>query len=258
MLKRTLSLAVILGVCGAGLPSARGDALSVEMYPLTGEIRFANASAAPFSFVFYSITSSTSSLNPNPAVWDSIADDYDLSGNGFIDPLNNWTKFSSTFSQLTEGVFAEPGGTLSPFRAVSLGDVWDAPPLPSTANLAFQILESDYQFTTVNKRLAIDGDYNLDGAVDMADYNEWKLRYGQSATFGSLRADGNLNGIVDAADYTIWRNNAGLSLPGFGLGSAAIAELSNFLWGVTTVPEPSAILLLLSAAGLFVLGRRIH
>ena len=184
------------------------------MYPFTGEIRFANASAAPFPFIFYSTTTSPSTLNSSPAVWKSITDQYDVSGNGFIDPLNNWTKLAATSTALTEGVFLNPGGTLAPFRTLSLGKIWNAPALPATSNLTFQVVEANSSFSTINARLAIDGDYNWDGMVNSADYAKWKLHYGEAATLGSLQADGNLNGIVDAVDYTIWRNNVGLSLPG--------------------------------------------
>jgi len=256
VVKRSLTFALILWLCGALAPFACADPLTVEMFPFTGEIRLSNATAAPYSFVFYSISSPTFSLNGSPAVWTSIADVYDVSGNGYVDPVNNWVKLSATSSQLAEGVFDDPGGSLNPFRSVSLGDVWDAPGLPATSDLMFQLLESDYQFSTVTKRLAIDGDYNLDGAVNMADFNEWKLRYGDSGTLGSLRADGNLNGVVDAADYTIWRNNAGLSLPGLGFGSAESEALSNFLASGDVVPEPAGAVLLLTAAGSFALRRR--
>jgi hypothetical protein len=255
-LKHRLSLAVVLWLCGVLSQFASADPLMVEMFPFTGEIRLSNATAAPYSFLYYSITSSTFSLNGSPAVWDSIADDYDVSGNGYIDPINNWTKFSATTSQLTEGVFNDPGGSLNAFRSVSLGDVWDAPALPATSDLMFQALESDYQFSSVNARLAIDGDYNWDGAVSMADFDEWKLQYGQSGTLGSLRADGNLNGVVDAADYTVWRNNVGLALPGFGLGSAESVELSNFFASGDVVPEPAGAVLLLTAAAFLALTRR--
>jgi hypothetical protein len=258
VLKCWISFALALCISGALLPSARCATMYVEMYPFTGEVRLTNATATPFSLTFYSISSASSSLNGSPAVWKSISDVYDVSGNGFIDPTNNWTKFASTSSQLAEGVFSNPGGTLSPFRAISLGKVWTAPAMPSIFNLTYQFLETNNQFATVIKRLAIDGDYNQDGMVTVADYNLWKLSFGQSGTIGSLRADGNLNGIVDAADYTVWRNNLGLSLPGLGAGSSSGGESASFVHAASAVPEPAAAMLMLIAAGLFLLIRRSH
>jgi hypothetical protein len=247
---------VLLAALAARLPCATADTLNVEMYPLTGEIRFANATATPFPFVFYSISSSPSTLNPSLAVWKPIADIYDVSGNGFIDPLNNWTKFAANSLALTEGVFTNPGGTLAPFRAVSLGKVWNAPAFPATSNLSFQVLEPDNDLSTINARLAIDGDYNWDGTVNSLDFSVWKLNYGTSATLGSLHADGNLNGIVDASDYTIWRNNLGLSLPGAGTGGEDAAPFAPFVLTGNTIPEPTTLALLLIAAATAAATRR--
>ena len=54
------------------------------------------------------------------------------------------------------------------------------------------------------------GDYDIDGDVDMDDYDTWVSTFNSTLLLG---ADGNGNGIVDAADFTIWRDNLGNSLP---------------------------------------------
>lgn len=74
---------------------------------------------------------------------------------------------------------------------------------------------------------AILGDYNSSGQVEPNDYIKWKNDYGKWVAKGG-GADGNGDGIVNAADYTVWRN--------------AFSEISGL--GATTVPEPSAVLLL--------------
>lgn len=74
------------------------------------------------------------------------------------------------------------------------------------------------------------GDYNLDGAVDTADYLAWKAAYGVQ---GFSLADGNRDGVVDAADYTFWRDRV-----------AEDAESS------TLVPEPATSLMILAAMSL--------
>ncbi|HEY4234599.1 MAG TPA: hypothetical protein VGM76_14285, partial [Lacipirellulaceae bacterium] len=48
------------------------------------------------------------------------------------------------------------------------------------------------------------GDYNVDGIVDMNDYNFWKASFGSTT---SLAADGNHDGVIDAADYSVWRDH---------------------------------------------------
>lgn len=81
------------------------------------------------------------------------------------------------------------------------------------------------------------GDYNLDGQVDLDDYDFWQTNYG-STTF--LEADGNGDGIVNAADYTIWRDNYEDVI----LASVVTTTSSNS----ASIPEPSTLLLTLLAA----------
>lgn len=75
------------------------------------------------------------------------------------------------------------------------------------------------------------GDFDANGAVEVADYQWWRERYGSAA---ALSADGNGDGIVGAADYVVWRNAVAA-----GGGAAA------------SVPEPGSPLLasLLLVAG---------
>jgi endonuclease/exonuclease/phosphatase family metal-dependent hydrolase len=56
----------------------------------------------------------------------------------------------------------------------------------------------------------LNGDYNRDGTVDLADYTLWADSYGK--TGDDLPADGNGDGVVDLADYTIWADHFGESL----------------------------------------------
>jgi formylglycine-generating enzyme required for sulfatase activity len=78
------------------------------------------------------------------------------------------------------------------------------------------------------------GDYNIDGAVDAADYTIWRDTLGSTS---DLRANGDNTGpsagLIDDADYDFWKANFGQVA-----GSAAIAGES--------VPEPSSLLILLA------------
>lgn len=80
--------------------------------------------------------------------------------------------------------------------------------------------------------LALAGDYDHNGAVDMADYAIWHRTVGETV---DLAADGNRDGIVDAADYAVWRRSLGTSLPG---NTSAVALTS------TVLPEPAGAVLL--------------
>ncbi len=62
------------------------------------------------------------------------------------------------------------------------------------------------------------GDANLDGVVDLLDYNLWENGYGSSG--GWSAGDFNGDGMVDAADFIFWRD-----------ASEAAA---------TAIPEPAA------------------
>ncbi len=51
----------------------------------------------------------------------------------------------------------------------------------------------------------IDGDYNDDESVDIADYTTWRDNLGTSTTL----PNDTTSGSVDAGDYTVWNNNFG-------------------------------------------------
>lgn len=232
MFKRTLLAAIVGLACTAPV---RGASLDVQLFPLTGEVRFHNVDVSAVPFVFYSIKSNTTgALNSTSLYWKSIADNYDLSGNQFIDPNRDWTKISSTSTELTEGVFTGPGGSLAALRSVSLGAIWNPNVVPYT-NLTYDIRQPGGAQVTVNVKRGLDGDYNGDFVVDDGDYMTWRQNFG-SATV--LNADGNINGIVDAADFVLWRKNFGNSLPLEG-PSLQVGGGQSFLQLGGAVPEPA-------------------
>ncbi|TWT96191.1 Thermostable alkaline protease precursor [Botrimarina colliarenosi] len=64
----------------------------------------------------------------------------------------------------------------------------------------------DYRLTRVLNAVPvgiIDGDYNGDGQVTMADDAVWRATYGSKS---NMAADGNHDGKINAADYSIWRD----------------------------------------------------
>src|SRR5262245_30948997 len=220
-------------------------AITVQLFPRTGEVRMIDRGLGPVPIVFYSIFSSSGALNSSPGVWTSITDTYDLSGNHLVDANNDWTKISSTGSitELSEGVFADPGGSLPPTRSISLGRVWNPLKVP-TPDLTFDIRGPDEGQVGVTVEYTLDGDYSGNGVVDFTDYNLfWRTTLGSSSF---LLADGNMNGTVDAADYVVWRNNLGLSVTGPPFGSSAGSLAAN----VASIPEPATVALLFFSSGI--------
>jgi hypothetical protein len=90
--------------------------------------------------------------------------------------------------------------------------------------------------------VAAPGDYNRDGNVDQADFNLWRSTFGSQS---DPRADGNQNGIIDAADYVVWRKHNGTT----GAGAFVLTPVD---FPAATVPEPPAILTVLSVAAVLV------
>ncbi len=242
MLRRYASVIACCACFACQVASTSAASLTAQLFPLTGEVRLRNTGLSPVEFISYSITSPGGKLNGASGAWRTIADFYDASGNGFIDPFEEWTKLTPsagpTATNLAEGVFIGPGGTLLGQRAISLGRIWNANTFPSV-DLSFDVREPNEQLISVSIDFAIDGDYNANESVDAADYVIWRQYYGSTSV---LFADGNLDGVVDAADYVVWRNNLGKTILG---GSASAATSS--LGAVTVVPEPGTVGFILAA-----------
>ncbi|TWT92134.1 hypothetical protein Pla108_41440 [Botrimarina colliarenosi] len=87
----------------------------------------------------------------------------------------------------------------------------------------------------------VPGDYNNDGAVDVADYTVWRDNLGGSITLNGEDADATTPGVVDQEDYDFWAAN-------FGLTAADVSPLPPLAG--TAVPEPGAVLLALPGLAL--------
>lgn len=126
------------------------------------------------------------------------------------------------------------------FSNIMLGSV----DVPIFGNRPIQRLNIEASVVITGFDFAI-GDYNHDGGVDAGDYVLWRGTLGDVGP--NLPADGNGNEEIDIGDYTEWYNHFGL-LGGSGSGLGSIDQ--------TSVPEPSALVTLLTGILAMLLRRR--
>lgn len=144
---------------------------------------------------------------------------------------------------LLNGFVPSVGQTFEIVRATGgINGMFDAKNLPAlSGGLHLDLVYGQSAVTLLVG--GIDGDYNLDGKVDAADFAIF--RKSQGLTGLTLAADGNHNGLIDSGDYDVWRAHFGQSA---ALGSAI---------GISaTVPEPSAMVLVAVAITLLRFRKR--
>lgn len=200
--------------------------LVLTVDPTTGYARLRNASPFNVAIDGYTINSFLGLLLPGNGDWNSFTDQ----------GLSGWVEAGPDAVNLSE---------LNPLNSMQLasGASFDM------GRIFTPGAEPDLQFTffldavsperlgvIVYAPLGLPGDYNRDGKVGPEDYVVWRNTLGQQVDVYS-DADGSGNGVVDLADYDFWRARLGKALPGSGAAVAA-------------VPEPSAALLTILAAGL--------
>jgi hypothetical protein len=253
MLRRLLLLALLASLAVQGV-AAHAVGVEVHLFPFTREVRLHNDDEDPFEFIFYSLTSPSGALNGADGVWTSISDTYDASGNGFIDPVNNWVEIKALATELTEGLFVgTTPGSLAPLRSIGLGNIWN-PETTQTPDVTAAFRKPDEQPALVSIEYAIDGDYNEDLTVNESDYNLWNMFFNDPYP---PSADGNHNGILDAADYTVWRDNYGTTFTGTAFAAKSEVAGAAASLASAAVPEPSAFWLFISAlVGLSLTGMR--
>ena len=104
----------------------------------------------------------------------------------------------------------------------------------TATNTAWVVLDHEGPFA-LGTLIGIEGDYNADGLVDLADYAVWRNHLGSST---ALPNDPH-GGTIGVAQYTTWKNNFGTVL------ASSLTSQTN------AVPEPGTIglmLLMMAAA----------
>lgn len=210
--------------------------------------------ASPVTIAGYSILSNTGALYPGQ--WTSIADTYDVSGDGSVDNNDEWVKLTANASRSDLGEF-EPdgdGAVIGAGQSISLGDVWIQNP---TEDIVVDLLLADgsvltlpIQYTGNGDNAFSFGDLDFDGDFDVDDFrNEFVPGFGADTAALSLAekyqaGDFNQDDVVDEFDFLIY-NAAYLDA---NPGAAALS--------FSSVPEPGAVTLLASGALVWAWRRR--
>jgi hypothetical protein len=116
---------------------------------------------------------------------------------------------------------------------------FDSATLPTLAASNWQLV---YETNSVLLRVALVGDYNFNGSVDLPDYILWRKTLGQTGI--ALPADGNNNGQVDLFDFARWRANFGHVAPGSGTTLESVPEPNS-----PTILAAEILLMLVSLRG---------
>ena len=236
------------------------DVLTVEVDRDSGEIKLINTSGSALSGLeSYTITSDIGALDSSG--WKPITDNYDNiagPGDGSVDIDDDWMIDSSTTSLLSESVISGNGGDLSISQEVVLSNnlgTWIQNPIEDLdVELMFAggvVRRPSVHFVGNSGNRFEVGDLNFDGSIDENDWTVFiagveadlsNLSQAQAYQLGDL----NFGGVTGVVDFNLFKD---IFEEANGLGSFA-AMLAG-----TTVPEPSA-LLLLSSCSFFLLTQR--
>ncbi len=175
--------------------------------------------------------------------------DLTASGADSLDISGNATLAGEIAVALEEGLTPVDGAQFTILSAAGgigtpLGSLDFGGGLPSGFSASYNDAMTDLILTFA---AGLDGDFNDDGFVNMADYTVWRDNLG--APEGDLLAGNGTGGTIDGDDYALWKSN-------FGAATAAAAGAQR--GGAANVPEPGSVILLAGvvAGGALVLRRR--
>lgn len=201
------------------------DNLTLLVHPKSGFAAITNDTGTVFDIDYYRVQSGDDSLVESG--WNSLQgqavdavdgpDGGSTAGDGVGE---TWTEAGGSDAGVLSESFLLSSSVVSGGDALSIGGVIDL-------NGDEGLLDFEYRDASTGSVLSgdvvvgelLDGDFNLDGKVDAADYTVFR---------------DNASGLFVPADYTVWRNN-------YGATTASVDSIS--------VPEPNSLLMLASLIG---------
>ena len=215
----------------------------LEVDRLTGEINLINNTASSVAIKGYSITSAQGALSQSS--WESIADNYDLSGNSSVDNDENWFELAAPSSKTDFSEASINGGNIASSQSIQLGSAgaWLGNPVE---DLQIELLVADgtllptlVRFVGNNGVALSQADLNADGNVNTDDWltlreNLNGPQLSEDLSPAELFRAGDTDGDrdVDRADFVSFKD-AFIAIN----GAAAFAAI------LEVVPEPNSWML---------------
>ena len=236
------------GVSGIQIVEATIEAsIRLNINRDNGNVTLTNNTGSSVELAAMSILSNAGALSP--ADWNSVSDSHDEGAAGGISG-DKWIEVLATSSELSEGTLGV--GTLAHAQTIDFGNAWSQ---YIDEEVTFEYLDANNGNTvqgsiifsgTTQTEAFVAGDYNFDGSITSADWPTQRDNY--SADLSNMPAaaryakgDFDRDGDNDIDDVKAFK-------VAFLAGGGSLSELSS-------VPEPTSILLLAMAALLFVCRR---
>ncbi|MBX3433653.1 MAG: hypothetical protein KF847_10065 [Pirellulales bacterium] len=209
-------------------PVGRINDLVLVVNPANGQATIQNQSSQNLSFISYTISSASGSLNTSFTGFQGAS-------------VANWSKANPTLFNLSE-LNTTAAASMSPGGEQALGTVWNFSTGSRDLTFKYQTTDGTLHTGTVDygsKAIVTsdNADFNSSNFVDGTDFLAWQRGFGLTGQPNKSTGDANGDGAVNGADLTIWKSQ-------FGTTPSA-APL------ITSVPEPSAGLLAMLALSAF-------
>lgn len=202
-----------------GLSTENNLVLTVD--PSSGQATLTNRSTTTVAIRGYTISSASGSLLPNS--WSSLEDQL----------LPGVEEANPTAEALSELIaLAGNAVVISPNESLDLGILFQ-----STGGMEDLALEFLLAGT------GVDGDFNGDGVVDLADYTVWRDALGTADALANRGTEN--SGLVSISDYDTWRQNFGSEIS--ASQNVVIQGIVNYssdtLSSAASIPEPATAML---------------